>query len=213
MINSGSPALRADSSAEPTGKPKNSGVGSLFLLQWIFLTQELNRGLQQCRRILYQLSYEGGYTSVFLITSNSFLSQRIPVWVIRPLLRPFFVAFFFLNCLHVSLLEDSGFISSAVTAGSFLKRHSPWLQRASLTMFDSPALDLIFTIPFSFSYLFLPDVCPCGTWNTKTFYSLVLAVSLIFFSIKRHPWSTKQPVEKAESRDILSPIAETYHLK
>ena len=63
-------------------------------------------------------------TSVFLITSNSFLSQRIPVWVIRPLLRPFFVAFF-LNCLHVSLLEDSGFISSAVTAGSFLKRHSP----------------------------------------------------------------------------------------
>ena len=29
--------------AEPTGKPKNTGVGSLYLLQWIFLTQELNR--------------------------------------------------------------------------------------------------------------------------------------------------------------------------
>ena len=26
--------------AEPQGKPKNTGVGSLSLLQWIFLTQE-----------------------------------------------------------------------------------------------------------------------------------------------------------------------------
>ena len=37
------PALQVDSLAvEPQGKPKNIGVGSLFLLQWIFLTQELN---------------------------------------------------------------------------------------------------------------------------------------------------------------------------
>ena len=28
--------------AEPQGKPKHTGVGSLSLLQWIFLTQELN---------------------------------------------------------------------------------------------------------------------------------------------------------------------------
>ena len=34
-------------------------MGSLSLLQWIFLTQELNRGLLHCRQILYQLSYEG----------------------------------------------------------------------------------------------------------------------------------------------------------
>ena len=45
--------------AEPQGKPKNTGVGSLYLLQRIFLTQELNQGLLQCRWILYQLSYEG----------------------------------------------------------------------------------------------------------------------------------------------------------
>ena len=38
---------------------QNPGVGSLFLFQWIFLTQELNRGLLHCRRILYQLSYQG----------------------------------------------------------------------------------------------------------------------------------------------------------
>ena len=31
---------------------------SISLLQWIFLTQELNRGLLHCRQILYQLSYE-----------------------------------------------------------------------------------------------------------------------------------------------------------
>ena len=45
--------------AEPQGKPKNTGVGSLSLLQGIFLTQESNQGFLHCRRILYQLSYEG----------------------------------------------------------------------------------------------------------------------------------------------------------
>ena len=55
-----SPALQADSlPTEPQRKPKNTGVGSLFLLQWIFLTQESNRGLLHCGQILYQLSYQG----------------------------------------------------------------------------------------------------------------------------------------------------------
>ena len=55
-----SPALRADSlPAEPIVKPKNTGVGSLSLLQQIFSTQEFNQGLLHCRQILYQLSYEG----------------------------------------------------------------------------------------------------------------------------------------------------------
>ena len=36
---------------------QNTGVGSLSLLQGIFLTQELNWGLLHCRQILYQLSY------------------------------------------------------------------------------------------------------------------------------------------------------------
>ena len=54
-----SPALQADSlPAEPQGKPKNTGKGSLSLLQWIFPTQELNWGLLHCRQILYQLSYQ-----------------------------------------------------------------------------------------------------------------------------------------------------------
>ena len=41
-----SPALRADSlPTEPPGKPKNTGMGSLSLLQEIFLTQECNQDL------------------------------------------------------------------------------------------------------------------------------------------------------------------------
>ena len=55
-----SPALQTDwLPTEPQGKPKNTGVGSLSLLQWVFLTQELNWGLLNLRWILYQLSSQG----------------------------------------------------------------------------------------------------------------------------------------------------------
>ena len=55
-----SPTLQEDSlSAESQGEPKNTGVGSLSILQQIFPTQESNRGLLHCRWILYQLSYPG----------------------------------------------------------------------------------------------------------------------------------------------------------
>ena len=41
-----SPVLQADSlPAEPTGKPKNAGVGSVSLLQWIVPTLESNPSL------------------------------------------------------------------------------------------------------------------------------------------------------------------------
>ena len=59
-IKLGSPALQADSlPAEPQVKPKNTGVGSLPLLQQIYPTQEQNQGLLHYRRIIYQLSYQG----------------------------------------------------------------------------------------------------------------------------------------------------------
>ena len=55
-----SSSLQTDSiPTEPPGKPKNTGTGSLSLLQGIFPTQESNRGLLHCRWILYQLSYQG----------------------------------------------------------------------------------------------------------------------------------------------------------
>ena len=37
----------------------NAGLGSLSLLQEIFLTQESNLGPLYCMQILYQLSYQG----------------------------------------------------------------------------------------------------------------------------------------------------------
>ena len=54
--------MQVDSSpAEPQGKPKNIGVGTLSLLQQIFLTQESNQGsnpgLLHCRWVLHQLSH------------------------------------------------------------------------------------------------------------------------------------------------------------
>ena len=42
-----------------TRKPRNTGVGSLSLLQGMFPTQESTRGFLHCRQILYQLSYQG----------------------------------------------------------------------------------------------------------------------------------------------------------
>ena len=39
-----------------------TGVGSLSLLQGIFLIQGLNPGLLHCRQILYQLSRKGSFT-------------------------------------------------------------------------------------------------------------------------------------------------------
>ena len=55
-----SPALQVDSlPSELRGKRKNTGVGSLSLLQGTFPTQELNWGLLHCSRFLHQLNYQG----------------------------------------------------------------------------------------------------------------------------------------------------------
>ena len=45
--------------SEPAGKPKNTGVDSLSLLQGNFSTQESNWGPLLCRWIPYQRSYQG----------------------------------------------------------------------------------------------------------------------------------------------------------
>ena len=66
------PALLAVSlPAEPQGKPKITGVGSLSLFGGIFLTQELNWGLLHCRQILYHLSYQGSPTQPLLNPETS----------------------------------------------------------------------------------------------------------------------------------------------
>ena len=53
-----------------TREAQDTGVGSLSLLQGIFLTQESNWGLLHCRQIFYQLSYQGplqGLNHVLLV--------------------------------------------------------------------------------------------------------------------------------------------------
>ena len=63
-----SPTLRADSlPAEPQGKPGNTGVGSLSLLQRIFPTQGSNLGLLHCSQTLYCLSRQGSLMFIMLV--------------------------------------------------------------------------------------------------------------------------------------------------
>ena len=64
---------------EPQGKPKNTGVGSLPLLQRIFPTQESNQGLQHCRRILYQLSYAAAAAAAAAKSLQSCLTLCDPI--------------------------------------------------------------------------------------------------------------------------------------
>ena len=58
-----------------TGKPKNTRVGSLSLLQRIILTQELNRCLLHCRWVLYQVSYQGSPNNVMIRSNPCFLDS------------------------------------------------------------------------------------------------------------------------------------------
>ena len=68
------PTVQADSlPAEPPGKPKNTGVGSLSLLQQIFLTQESSWGLLHCRQILYQLSNQ---RNIYIMENYSALKRN-----------------------------------------------------------------------------------------------------------------------------------------
>ena len=68
-----SPTSQADSlPAKPPGEPRNTGVGGLSLLQWIFLTQESIQGLLLCRQILYQLSYQ---VILYCINKETQISQ------------------------------------------------------------------------------------------------------------------------------------------
>ena len=82
-----SPALQVDSlPAKPQRKPKNIGVGSLSLLQWIFPTQESNLSLLHCRRILYQLSYQSP-TFLYYTLNISITGHAALIYIYEPLLN------------------------------------------------------------------------------------------------------------------------------
>ena len=106
-----SPARQVDSlPAEPPGKPKNTGLDSLSLLQRIFLTQELNQGLLHCRWILYQLSYQGSPSLSVYLTPFSHLQHQITdndmEYIIDQLSDPNFSYLFESSCIHFLLSFD-----------------------------------------------------------------------------------------------------------
>ena len=70
---------------EPPGKPKNIGVGSLSLLQWIFLTQKSNRSLLHCRRILSQLSDQGSPLIAYLMQFITYICVWVHLYLSGPL--------------------------------------------------------------------------------------------------------------------------------
>ena len=63
--------------------PKSTGVGSLSLLQWIFLTQESNQGLLHCRQVLYQLSYKGSPAGKLANSQRYFKYQLINKYLLN----------------------------------------------------------------------------------------------------------------------------------
>ena len=67
--------------AEPQGKPKNTGVGSLSLLQGIFPTQESSQGLLHYRWVLYQLNYRNS-----LIQATFYKNE---IYTINNVLKPY----------------------------------------------------------------------------------------------------------------------------
>ena len=89
-----SSALQAHSlPSESPGQSKNTGVGSLTLLQWIFLTQESNWGFLYCRQILYQLSYQGSPKwaltryQIFWCLHLEFLNSRTVIYKLPDLVN------------------------------------------------------------------------------------------------------------------------------
>ena len=77
-IESRSLALQADSLlSEPPGKPRNTGVGSLSLLQGIFPTQGWNPCLLHCRQISLPAEPQGKPRNTG-VGSRSLLQQIFP---------------------------------------------------------------------------------------------------------------------------------------
>ena len=97
-------------SAKPQGKPKNTGVGSLSLLQWIFPTKESNRGLLHCRWILYQQAIrETLMQQGYLLLENNSYETTSPCDILQALLFWFQVKASHLDHqIHISLFSITG---------------------------------------------------------------------------------------------------------
>ena len=109
-----SPALQADSlPAEPQGKPKSIGVGSLSLVHWIFPAQESNRGLLHRRWLLYQLSHEALPTTAFMFKEQDF--SNFPVVEILLCLRdPQLIFSYLIICWRLHNITVRSYVFSSL---------------------------------------------------------------------------------------------------
>ena len=96
-----SPTFQVNSlPAEPQGKPKNTEVGSLSLLQWILPTQELNQCPLHCRQIFYQLTL---LNKLKLWKSSSVLEMEIRLFLMNDLV--FLLIYIDLSSWHCSFFN------------------------------------------------------------------------------------------------------------
>ena len=110
-----SDSLRPHRLYSPRNSPdQNTGVGSLSLLQWIFVTWESNQGLLHCKWILYQLSYQGAPPLVFRSCSHTFLNgtKIFQLFIIRKTMHPF------LNCTDYVFLDSSQILTALEDSGA-----------------------------------------------------------------------------------------------
>ena len=138
-----SPALQADSlPSEIPGKPKNTGMVSLSLLQGIFLMQESNWCLLHCRQILYQLRYQG--SPLRSCTHTNLVSNSILLKLCRRLLLPWILWYSPAWLYNLSLLNKGG--------GTFLEVLSllcfpfAWQSNKATLSFSSVTLSLYFCL-------------------------------------------------------------------
>ena len=87
--------------SEPPGKPKNTGVGSLSLLQGTFW--ESSQGLLLCRWILYQLSYQGSPISPHTVDLSP-AESKDPLYLHQPALSYWDSLYDFLLALAKNLI-------------------------------------------------------------------------------------------------------------
>ena len=120
--------------AEPPGEPKNTAVGSLSLLQWIFPTQESNWGLLHCRQILYQPSNQGSlcvYISTYTHTPkcNHHLNQETDPSSSFQSLLSILIFFCYVKNQFSALKQDTLMTSTSIgqESGCGLARSSAWV--------------------------------------------------------------------------------------
>ena len=157
------PTLQADSSpSEPPGKPKNSGMGILSLLQGDLLTQESNQGLLDYRWIIYQLSFpaQGLNPALGAWSLSHWTTREVPLHVFLPASLPTSSPGYLPSFVLAPPPASPPVSSTSETAGPSLPPHPHAHLYAELP--SSPAGTVIAFAPLlsSLSLHFLPHLHP-----------------------------------------------------